>query len=462
MLVCTAASVLCEWKLDDAYIAFAYAQNWVQGHGVVFNVGERVEGYTGFLWVVLSALGLWCKVGIVHWSTALGILSALATIAVTWRLTDELAPPHLREGAVFTTLIVGAYPATWWWSASGMETSLFMLLITAAIWRHLRDGAESMAAPVCLALASMTRPEAWLLSVLLCLDAVRMGSWRAGARYAGVFLALFGPYYGWRCWYYGYPLPNTFYAKVGDTSEQVVRGALYLLVFLVTGGGVALLTGAGAAVFSVIGRRAAVLFVFLAGYLGYVIAVGGDAFAFFRFLLPIVPLLSALATAGILCRRARRASRPCAAYTAVALYVVVVLLLCVPGLLQLPGNLEAVRDMDVTQWRWCAHIKQRSAPDEAVAAIGVGVIKYCTRRRVIDMVGLTDVHIAHRRMAAMGRALAGHEKFDSAYVLAQRPRFIIIPAPDHFPQMPAADDMRLQPLFQRDYVPDRVGFRRID
>ena len=41
---------------DDAYISFIYARNWVEGHGLVFNPGEHVEGYTNFLWTVLMAI----------------------------------------------------------------------------------------------------------------------------------------------------------------------------------------------------------------------------------------------------------------------------------------------------------------------------------------------------------------------------------------------------------------------
>jgi hypothetical protein len=43
------------WIGDDAFISFRYARNLAEGHGLVFNVGERVEGYTNFLWTVLFA-----------------------------------------------------------------------------------------------------------------------------------------------------------------------------------------------------------------------------------------------------------------------------------------------------------------------------------------------------------------------------------------------------------------------
>ena len=44
---------------DDAFISFRYSQHLAEGHGLVFNVGEKVEGYSNFLWVVLVAIPHW-------------------------------------------------------------------------------------------------------------------------------------------------------------------------------------------------------------------------------------------------------------------------------------------------------------------------------------------------------------------------------------------------------------------
>ena len=55
--------LILEWyywyyTVDDAFISFRYVRNLLDGHGLVFNPGERVEGYSNFLWVmVLAALG---------------------------------------------------------------------------------------------------------------------------------------------------------------------------------------------------------------------------------------------------------------------------------------------------------------------------------------------------------------------------------------------------------------------
>jgi arabinofuranosyltransferase len=461
-----AQSLYFHWTLDDAYITFAYAQNWVQGHGLVFNVGERVEGYTCFLWVVLSAVGLALGANIVWWSTALGILSALGAVFAAWQLARELVPLRLRSAAVFTALIVGGYPVLAWWAASGMETALFTCLVTVAIWRHVRDGAGSLAAPACLALASMTRPEGWLLAGLLCLDTLRTGSWRQVARYIGVFVTLFGPYYAWRCWYYGYPVPNTFYAKVGHTEEQVWRGVTYARGFLQLGAGGPLVVGALTAAFAGTWRRTLAVYTFLVTYTAYVILVGGDVFLFFRFFVPLVPILGALAVVGVLylmdrvgLGAAAVASTTCGALT------LAFLVCCRPLFVAQAEHVPWARSVDLLARGMCVYLREHTAVDDQIATGGIGLIKFCTGRNVIDILGIADKHIAHQEVGHMGHGLPGHEKYDSEYVLARWPKYIEIPGAEAKGRMfpvPALEDMWEQPLLRRYYVKDRAGYRRIE
>ena len=63
--LCGLAVVVFAWEsravhphLDDSYITYQYARNLVEGHGLVFNVGEYVEGFTNLLWTLLIAGGL--------------------------------------------------------------------------------------------------------------------------------------------------------------------------------------------------------------------------------------------------------------------------------------------------------------------------------------------------------------------------------------------------------------------
>jgi hypothetical protein len=93
--------------------------------------------------------------------------------------------------------------------------------------------------------------------------------------------------------------------------------------------------------------------------------------------------------------------------------------------------------------------------EQKIAALGIGVLKYCTNRHVVDMLGLTDLHIARHAKVPMGKGLAGHEKYD--------PKYILVPELDpKRMSLPAQRDMWAQPEFLRLYRKDRCGYRRID
>src|SRR5882762_66691 len=70
------------WLCDDAFISFRYADNLVHGLGLVFNAGERVEGYSNFLWTLGIALGMRLGAGPEPWTVAWGVFFFAATIAL--------------------------------------------------------------------------------------------------------------------------------------------------------------------------------------------------------------------------------------------------------------------------------------------------------------------------------------------------------------------------------------------
>src|SRR5579871_5352269 len=63
------------WICDDAFITMRYVKNFVEGKGLVYNVGERVEGYTHFLWLMLLAASKAIGFDPVDASIWLGIVS---------------------------------------------------------------------------------------------------------------------------------------------------------------------------------------------------------------------------------------------------------------------------------------------------------------------------------------------------------------------------------------------------
>jgi hypothetical protein len=78
---------------DDSYIVYQYGKNWAAGNGIVFNAGERVEGFLNPLWIALSAaviaLGFDPYVAL----SSLGVASYLAAIGmITFALGQRARP----------------------------------------------------------------------------------------------------------------------------------------------------------------------------------------------------------------------------------------------------------------------------------------------------------------------------------------------------------------------------------
>ena len=94
---------------DDAFIAFCSVRNLVEGHGLVFNPGEYVEGDTNFLWV-LELAAIWGLLGIPPEQSA-PVLSVVCTIGTLRGATRCLA--HHPVLSVVCT--VGTLAAMLWW-----------------------------------------------------------------------------------------------------------------------------------------------------------------------------------------------------------------------------------------------------------------------------------------------------------------------------------------------------------
>ena len=82
---------LFDFVTDDAYISFRYAANLAEHGQLVFNLGERVEGFTNFLWTVLLAAGIKLGLGPVATSRFFGVGFGVGTLALVVRMSLRLS-----------------------------------------------------------------------------------------------------------------------------------------------------------------------------------------------------------------------------------------------------------------------------------------------------------------------------------------------------------------------------------
>lgn len=418
--------------MDDAFISFRYAANLAAGHGLVFNPGEPVEGYTNFLWTVIMAGCIWLGFDVELSAIALSALCTLGTLALLiWlglRLVgDSTAGPLL---ALLPAALFVALGAQARYIVAGMETPLFTLLLAAAL-ATLLGPRRPVLTGLLFGLAALTRPEGVLYAALA------FGYLAIGARWSRRQLLLCGAIVGalvaaqlaWRLAYYGYPLPNTYYAKTaGFATERLVRGLVVLRQLLAENALWPLLLLALPALI----RPRQPLFWLLGAWVGatlmYFVYVGGDFLVWFgpRFLMPVLPALLLLVAGGIaalLGRVTHRASRASA--------LALLFALTLGGHLlwnAWPAQFHRLEPFaaQMRAWRelglW---MRANLAPGTTIATDAAGLIPFFSRLPSIDMFGLADAHIAHRTMPGFGSGTVAHEKYDPEYVFARRPGCIV-------------------------------------
>lgn len=411
------------YDTDDAYISFRYASNLVRGHGLTFNAGERVEGYTNFLWTLLMAFPVWLRFEPLLWARFLGSIAGCGLMLVTFFYRSPFT------ARMYSSLLLAFSAPLALWSFAGLETSMFAFFLTTGWLLTTQRPADSSSQTLgwwLLLLGALTRPEGLYFAGVALVHSIAAA--RPTARKAIMLAAfpptlIYGGYLSWRFWYYGNLLPNTFYAKTGATAGQIVDGLRYLIkawpwlipILILYGLAIKLRTT------RLPTKATAVL---ILGYLAYSVMIGGDWMPAFRFLTPIVPLLALEAGTGAAGLLKLVQNRRSASYLVSAFMIAIIILQVVPGVTwwQVSPLIRAEQQPDVLKelGLW---LKLNAPPDKVIAVVPAGKIPFYSELRTIDMRGLNDLHIARQPLRDGG--LAGHEKRDPDYVLALQPDYII-------------------------------------
>ena len=314
------------WFLcDDAFISFRYVRNLLAGHGLVFNPGEYVEGYSNFLWV-LELAAVWGALGVPP-EQAAPWLSAACTAATVGALLWWVARlPHLQHRGMTAWLALGLLcsSATFavWTSGGGLETRQFTLFIVLAVvclslYRDSRRGL--LAASLSLAAAALTRPEGpliaaccfgWFAVQRMADTGRRNPDWRRLLYLTAPFVILVGAHFLWRYSYYGEWLPNTYYAK--HVRPWYESGFRYLWAAALETGLYLLIPLSFAALRERLREYRdgtyALALLLIGVHVAYVLRIGGDHFEY-RPLDFYWPLLALPAAAGIVHLGSRIACR---------------------------------------------------------------------------------------------------------------------------------------------------------
>jgi len=231
---------------DDAFISFRYARNLVEGAGLTYNPGERVEGYTNFLWTLLMALPFWLGFDPVRFSQGLGIALFPGSLYLSYRIARSATGSFWAAfGAV---VFLGTNYTFSIYATGGLETQLQLVLLLGVIALALETPRTSALTPLraCgISLLSAAALATRLDSALpLCLLYLYIGGemlpeeGRASSRPLRTSALLIVPgallvsiWLIWKLSYYGDILPNTYYAKMIAVSDSLWPGLRYVWIF---------------------------------------------------------------------------------------------------------------------------------------------------------------------------------------------------------------------------------------
>jgi hypothetical protein len=455
---------------DDAFISFRYARNLVRGHGLVFNPGEWVEGYSNLSWTLIMAGLISLDLDPIQGSAILGVASVAATMVLLLRIGRSQEARALSPALLIAPGLMAIDAEMILEAVEGLETTFYMLLLCIAVLRGLQELKESRPhwlSTAFFGLALLTRPEAPLIFGLFHLGAWlwardRPDQLRRGLHASAVMVCALVLLTVWRLHTYGAPLPNTFYAKTGGMA--LPRGLSYLgahvaghlllwclvVLRLALGG---------------LDSRARILLMICGGQLAYVLWVGGDFKPTGRFVIPILPFLCLLAQQGLCLGWNRAQGRIQEARRGIAGVAGTAIVLAA-------GAHDLDRGLQISQ-AWAVDrqanlesrrlvglfLREQFPPDTWLAVHSAGVIPYYAELPTIDMWGLSNAHIARTKTEGMGTGLAGHEKTDPAYVFSLEPQ-IYLPEDKIFTFQ--SWEQELEPGFPEDfearYTPKSIPF----
>jgi hypothetical protein len=430
---------------DDAMVSMRYARNLADGFGLVWNPNSpAVEGYTNPLWVlymsVFHAAGLPDATASLPIQLA-GAVSIALMMVLAWRLTERLTAGSLAAAAM-AALLVGFFLPLNLWSLQGMEVGALALLVTYAAWRACDDMERRRFSPglwIVLGVATLLRmdavvPYACFLLVLAFTDSSnrRRHLLLGGSILIGSLLLQTA----FRVWYYGSPLPNTYYLKMSGypVALRVSRGLLALCATIWRMNVLIWIAALTLYVFRR-DRRVLVLSALVVSAASYSVYVGGDAWEGWgganRYLCAVMPLFFVLvATALHDWYRRIVGSPPDTPPHQIAFGVVALCVLVNLNMFAGPASLgEAalvrspfVVDINQRMVRVGLLLRELTDPQARVAVTWAGALPYFADRESIDILGKNDPIIAHQPMRLTARGLArlvafhpGHLKWDYAY-----------------------------------------------
>lgn len=286
------------WLSDDAYITFRTIDNFVNGYGLRWNIAERVQSFTHPLWLFLLSAFYFFTNEIFYTSLLVSIIiSLLAVYMLAFRMSISY------ENMIVVLLAAIFSKAFLDYSTSGLENPLTNLLLIIFGYIYLKQEfkpTRTFWLGLISSLLLINRMDAFLLILpALVIEIVKSRSIKSYL----TLLVSFSPFFLWEIFsiiYYGFPFPNTAYAKLNTGFERntlLLQGVKYFIGSFKLDPTTLLVILAGIIIsFLKEYRKFFPLTIGVILYLVYIIWIGGDFMKGRFFSAPLVVVLILLAS----------------------------------------------------------------------------------------------------------------------------------------------------------------------
>ncbi len=215
-----------DFTVDDAFITYRYSKNFANSYGLVYNKGERSEGYTNFLMVLICAFFEYLHINIEYSTKIMNIFLGILTIFVLNQLSNKFL-----KNSFLPSFFLSITPGFVIWTAGGLETILYIFLMIVSFFLLLCEIEKKKFSYSSLffLLLSLTRVEGiiFFLFALIYKSTIK-GYYRRYWKKEMLFLIFYCFYFIFRVFYFGLFFPLTFYVKV---NKNLIDNLSYILWF---------------------------------------------------------------------------------------------------------------------------------------------------------------------------------------------------------------------------------------
>lgn len=423
---------------DDALITLRYVDRFLDGLGLTWNDGIRVEGYSNFLWAMLISLLGYVGLDLVLSVRLLGFLFSISSLFLLLRYISNKFNQNYLVISIIVILLFSLSSVISIWTIAGLEQPLFCFLVLASILNYL-DYKESnnkkylWIASITLGLISITRPDGLLFSMIIAIyHLFTIDEFDIKHRFKTVLqlaifpTLLFSVQLIFRIYYYNELVPNTALVKIAPSFHHLLESIIDSLKFVKSSLSLFILALISVYISLKYKSKNIKFYLFTLIIWVFYLSFVGDIFLAFRHHYTTILILLLIISDGI---NQFLGLKFFDKYKYQFILMISFLLLFFSYQQITNVNYSVVK---LLNWHW----ETKTLSDELkiyfgdhqplIAVDAAGSLPYFTRFPSLDMLGLNDYHIARNKPDKIGQGQVGHELGDDEYILNLNPDIIQI------------------------------------